>query len=273
MPLRRSLLGIAAVGLMTLGAFSQARAGLLVAVTTAGPGPLTPGTNFFYAAGFGAGSAPVTVGAYNGILFSATTNYPGGYPVGTLTTSVLVSSLTTALTTAPAITVMTTVLNDVSGLTLAPINGFFQQYTALADLAILNDSSNIAEFTTPHGAPYTITADVGGAGGNGTTSGNVVGTTSVDGLNQNSGLLDIVNATEVIQARGDVPGLPITGKYNMAQTLVISNTNVGATSLNYTIKSTVSVVPEPSTVVMGAMAGVAGLALTVRRKLGAKLTV
>jgi hypothetical protein len=231
-------MAVATIGLVMLGSSGPARADILITVASGGTTSTFDsgaGNNTSYA------TPTFTINGYDGTVNTVTTNYPGSTIGGSLATSVNFSS-EPALTGNPNLTVQVQLTNG----PLPGINNLLWTMPASNPVSVTAASAFNAQLGVSAGTDTVMTyfnstasTTTTGLTGTGPSSATAVGT--ANGLNA----MTIANAA---------------GSYTLSQTVILSGIVVGSTStpVVFTGTSSVSPVPEPSSL---AIAGVGALGL------------
>lgn len=202
-----------------------------------------------------------SIGAYTGNNIETTsTNWPGTPAIGGMSQTI---NIQTVGSSAADLIVQSWVVDDstLGGLTAGLISD-------AGDIALLAAAAEKA-FTLPETIDfYAVTSDVASAVNSSVTSGTVVTTTTVDGVDLDSLVRSLAGPNGSVLTSVLVPDVAPTNQYTLNQTVVMSGVNLGATTFNFTGSSGVTAVPEPSTVAMALTSmGLLGLgAVRHRRK-------
>lgn len=251
-------LAIAALGLISPLATSDARAALRVTVTDGAT------TDVFYAASSNALSTGFfTIGGYNFDITTTLTNYSGSASIGSISTSINIGS-----TSAP----LGASLNSTVEV-IAAVSGVSDGLVSAVNLAAVNAASLI-KWTAPATSPVTVHADAGASTNPSVKSGTVKTTTYYDSPGAvvgpgtpvvDSGLLAILSQTavknSVVQAN--------SGTYTLSQCVALSGVNLGIAGFNFTGNSSVNPVPEPSAMAIAGLGVLGMIGYGLRRRRGA----
>jgi hypothetical protein len=195
------------------------------------------------------------LGAFDVVLQSTLSNFPGQASGGVLSQTINLSdSLDPQGTTLPTFTFLSEVIEDVAGVSTGQVTG--AQLTAV-------QSADLARFTLPSSSLLRVTSDVASAEPTfQAQAGTVQNNTTVNGTTVESAEVG-VNSTTEADRFGIVANQP--GGYTLTSEVILENANVGVTGLSISASSGVlgeaaAVIPEPGSMAVFGL-GALGLAM------------
>jgi hypothetical protein len=243
---------LAASVVLTALLFSADRASAAIRVT------ISDGTTekVFYSSSSQSALFLTDLGAFDIVLQSTLSNFPGQASGGALSQTINLSdSLDPSGTTLPTFTFLSEVIVDVAGVSTGQVTG--AQLTAV-------QAADLARFTLPSSSLLRVTSDVASAEPTfQSQAGTVQNNTTVNGTTVES--LEVgVNSTIEADRFGIVANQP--GGYTLTSEVILENANVGVTGLSISAASGVlgeaaAVIPEPGSMAVFGL-GALGLALT-----------
>jgi hypothetical protein len=211
----------------------------------------------FYSTSSQAALFSTDLGAFDLILHTTLTNFPGQASGGALSQTINLSDNSDPGTgTLPTFTFTSEVIADVDGATFGEVTGATRDAVLAAPLA---------RFTLPSASLLRVTSDVAAAEPTfQALAGTVQNHTSVNGTTISSTEVGVNSGVEADQF-GNVPNDPAQG-YTLSSQVVLENANIGVTALAITAASGVAaaapadVIPEPASVAVWSL-GALGLAM------------
>jgi MYXO-CTERM domain-containing protein len=196
------------------------------------------------------------LGAFDIVLQSTLSNFPGQASGGALSQTINLSdNLDPSGSTLPTFTFLSEVIQDVAGVSSGEVTG--AQRTAVEGAAL-------ARFTLPSASLLRVTSDVASAEPTfQSTAGTVQNHTTVNGTTVSSNEVG-VNSTIEADRFGVVSNDPSVG-YTLTSEVVLENANAGVSGLSISAASGVAaeapaVIPEPGSMAVWGL-GALGLAL------------
>ena len=195
------------------------------------------------------------LGAFDVMLQTTVSNFPGSTSGGTLSTNIILSDeVDPTGSILPTLTVSTEVITDVAGLSSGFVTGATRTTV---------ESQSLATFTLPSGAFLTGSSDVNGMVANSSTAGGTVqNTTTVNGTAIDSLLVGVNSHVEAnVTADVNTPA-----GYTLTSEVVFAGGTPGVSGLVISATSSVAnLVPEPASFVVWGL-GAAGLGLVAARR-------
>jgi len=244
--LRRVVLPILAAVLVSAAVLGGAnRASAAIRVT------ISDGTTdkVFYSTSSQVALFATDLGAFDFVLETTLTNFPGQASGGVLSQTINLSDLSSGSGTLPTFTFTSAVIEDVAGISTGEVTG--AQRTQV-------EGSALARFTLPADAFLSVSSNVGAtAPSSQSPTGTVQHNTTVNGVTVSTLPVPINGA--LVEASGAVPNTP--SGYTLSSEVVLSGANAGISGLAINASSGVSALtPEPGSAIVWALGGL-GLAL------------
>jgi hypothetical protein len=253
--LRRVLLPILAAAVMSAVGFGGAnRASAAIRVT------ISDGTTdkVFYSTSSQTALFATDLGAFDVVLQTTLTNYPGDTAGGTLIQTVSLSDLSSGSSPLPTFTFTSEVIDDVAGIVNGEVTGAQRTQVEAADLA---------RFTLPSDAFLQVSSDVAASvPASQMSSGTVQHNATVNGDTISSLPIPVNGSTDAEQT-GTVANTP--SGYTLSSEVVLTGASSGVAGLGITASVGVTALtPEPGSVLVWALGGL-GLAIVAanRRRL------
>jgi hypothetical protein len=251
--LRRVFLPILAASLVSAAVLGGAnRASAAIRVT------ISDGTTdkVFYSTSSQTALFATDLGAFDLVLETTLTNFPGQTSGGTLSQSINLSDLSSEGTMLPTFTFTADVIEDVAGVSSGEVTG--AQRTQV-------EGSALARFTLPSDAFLRVSSDVAASVTSGQLpAGTVQHNTTVNGVTVSSLPMPINSMTEAEQS-GSVANTP--SGYTLSSEVVLSGANSGMSNLVLGASSGVTALtPEPGSMLFWALGGLGLVVAATNRR-------
>ena len=257
----RRAVGIAMAGLVLLGGSKRAAADIEVYVV-AGTGPGAAQVAFDIPTTNGGATGAFSLGGYHLDIDTVVDSFPGIGGIGTISTTIdILGSVTSSipLTTTVMLVSSFTGVSGTVGTAGAPGSGSL--------------SDPLLTWTSPSSTPVTVGSGTSFATNPGTvTSGLASSTTYFDSppaatfLTSTPLVSSSQNNTNTTGNSANTLSAPDAGTYSLSQQVTLTDINIGAQSFNYGMTSSVTAVPEPSTMAIAGLGALGLIGYGLRRR-------